>query len=74
MSDYVLFHKIFFLQSIATRHFEYRGLNNDGQVRETSSFEGHLTRKDNLKANADKPSLTNFETKPFEMSNLYSKS
>ena len=57
-----------------TLHFEYRGLNNDGKVRETSSFEGHLTRKDNLKANAGKPSFPNLETKPSETLNLYAKS
>jgi len=62
------------IKSIITLHVEYLGLNNDGKVRETSSFEGHLTRKDNLKANAGKPSFTNLETKPSEMLNLYAKS
>ena len=57
-----------------TLHFKYRGLNNDGKVRETSSFEGHLTGKGNLRAIAGKPSFTNLETKPSEILNLYAKS
>lgn len=54
-------------------YFEYRGLNNDGKVREIFFFEGYLIRKDNLKVNVGKFLFINFEIKFFETLNLYVK-